>query len=37
MKKHHLIKIIIGALLLTSAMTSCRDDFDFEEFENLDD
>ncbi len=37
MKKHHLIKIITGALLLTSAMTSCRDDFDFEEFENLDD
>ena len=37
MKKHHLIKIITGALLLTSAMTACRDDFDFEEFDNLDD
>ena len=37
MKKDYLIKLIAGALLITTALNSCRDDFDFEEFDNSDD
>ena len=38
MKKHCLIKILTGALLLsTVALNSCRDDFEFEEFDKSDD
>lgn len=38
MIKNYLVKIITGALLiLTVALNSCRDDFDFEEFDNYDD
>ena len=38
MKKNYLVKILTGALLIsTVALNSCRDDFDFEEFDNYDD
>ena len=35
--KKHLITLITGALLISSAITACRDDFDFEEFDRADD
>ncbi len=35
--KKQLITMITGALLLSSAITACRDDFEFDEFEKYDD
>ena len=35
--KKHLITLITGALLISSAITACRDDFEFEEFDKADD
>ncbi|MBO7142388.1 MAG: hypothetical protein J6V76_04690 [Bacteroidales bacterium] len=37
MKKDYLVKLIAGALLITTALNSCRDDFEFEEFDKSDD